>query len=71
MINESRHIDTAEDWKRFPTLGMMMGWAIEHRGNTEIVCLDLDWVGAHGFALSRAGSKFFVMGVKGERSCKK
>jgi hypothetical protein len=65
MVQTARAGSSVDQWKKFPTLGMMGAWGTERGKNDEVLCLGLDDIGTNLFTLKPAGKRLFVADVKG------
>lgn len=71
VVECARGDESAEDWKKFPSLGMMGDWSVTKNKNGEDLCLELDDGGTNIFKLRPAGDSFFITGITKAESCSK
>jgi hypothetical protein len=72
IVREARAERSDEEWKKFPTLGMIGRSTITKEAGEEILCLETDDTGAHVFTLKPIRNGYFIGEVKeGPESCSK
>jgi hypothetical protein len=70
MVRAARAEHTEKEWKKFPTLGMIMGWKIQDNRDKKTLCLNLDYSGL--FTLKSVGGKLIITDLREtEQSCEK
>jgi hypothetical protein len=63
LINEARAEQSPEDWKKFPTLGMMMLSRLADEKGGRVLCLGMDWAGTNIFRLRTTTTGFFITSI--------
>ena len=72
IVHEARAERSDEEWKKFPTLGMIGESTITKDGNEVILCLETSDMGAHIFTLRPRGNGYFIGDIsEGPESCSK
>lgn len=70
ILREARNEDN--DWKEFPSLGMMGKWTVDNNASGKILCLSLDAVGISLFTLKTFGGMLFISDMKPtDKPCEK
>jgi hypothetical protein len=64
IVAEARAQESAKDWAKFPSLGMMGTWKTRVGGNTTVLCLNLDNAGTNLFTLQPVNGTFYITDLK-------
>jgi hypothetical protein len=72
LVRDARDMVPAKEWRKFPTLGMMMGWKLSQDRDDEVLCLNIDLSGSNLFRLGVAGNRFFIRDIReSKEGCEK
>jgi hypothetical protein len=64
IVDGARSQEFEEEWKKFPSLGMMGEWSVTKNKDGEVLCLDTDDIGTNIFKLRPVGGGFFITDVR-------
>jgi hypothetical protein len=70
MVQDARAGRPPDQWKKLPTLGMMLAWDTDKDNGDEVLCLAIDGIGENLIRFRPAGLRLFVAAVEEtNRSC--
>ncbi len=70
VLRQARSLSSKEEWRKFPSLGMME-WTIAKDRDETILCVGTDDGGPNLFRLKPTGGHFFITEMREAKSCEK